>query len=78
MGYSSLEYWGGFPFPPPADLPDPWIDTTSHASPVLHADTLPAESSGKPLTYTYTQFKSFRKTKDLKKKKPLILDKIFF
>ena len=77
MGYSSLEYWSGFPFSPPADLCDPWIDTTSHASPVLHADSLPADPSGKPLTYTYTQFKSFRKTMYYKKK-PLILDKIFF
>ena len=23
MGFSGQEYWSGFPFPPPGDLPDP-------------------------------------------------------
>ena len=57
MGYSTLDDWSGLPFPPPADLPDPGIDTPSHASPVLYAGSLPAGPLGKPLTYTYTQLK---------------------
>ena len=29
MGFSSLEYWSGFPFPSPGDLPDPGIESRS-------------------------------------------------
>jgi len=29
------EYWGGLPFPPPGDLPDPGIEFASPASPTL-------------------------------------------
>ena len=38
MGFSRQEYWSGFPFPLPGDLPDPGIKP---ASPVLQADSLP-------------------------------------
>ena len=31
MGFSRQEYWSGLPFPPPRDLPDPGIETTSPA-----------------------------------------------
>ena len=31
MGFSRLEYWNGFPCPPPGDLPDPGIELTSYA-----------------------------------------------
>ena len=34
LGFSRQEYWGGLPFPPPRDLPDPWVKPTS--SPSLH------------------------------------------
>ena len=33
MGFPSQEYWGGFPCPPPGDLPDPGIEPESSASP---------------------------------------------
>ena len=33
--FSGQEYWGGLPFPPPEDLPDPGIRPTSPASPAL-------------------------------------------
>ena len=36
MGFSSQEAWGGLPFPPPEDLPDPGIEPRS---PTLHADS---------------------------------------
>ena len=31
MGFSSQEYWSGFPFPPPGDLPDPGMEPSSPA-----------------------------------------------
>ena len=36
VGFSSQEYWSGLPFPPPGDLPDPWIEPMS---PVLQVDS---------------------------------------
>ena len=44
MGFSRQEYWSGFPFPSPGDLPDPG---TKPASPILQADSLPSEPPGK-------------------------------
>ena len=44
MGFSRQEYWSGLPFPSPGDLPDPGIEPWS---PVLQADSLPSEPSGK-------------------------------
>ena len=45
MGFSRQEYWSGFPFPSPEDLPDPGIE---RSSPALQADSLPSEPPGKP------------------------------
>ena len=36
MGFLRQEYWSGLPFPPPEDLPDPWIEP---ASPALQVDS---------------------------------------
>ena len=44
MGFSKQEYWNGFPFPSPGDLPDPGIEPRS---PALQADALPSEPPGK-------------------------------
>ena len=44
MGFSRQEYWSVLSFPSPGDLPDP---ETKPASPVLQADSLPSEPSGK-------------------------------
>ena len=46
--YSPQEYWSGLPCPPPGDLPDPDIELTSPASPVLQVDLLPTEPLRKP------------------------------
>ena len=46
MEFSRQEYWSGFPFPFPEDLPDPGIEP---GSPALQADSLPTELSGKPI-----------------------------
>ena len=35
IGFPRQEYWSGLPFPPPGDLPNPGIEPTSPASPVL-------------------------------------------
>ena len=35
MLLSRQEYWGGLPFPPSGDLPNPGIEPTSPASPAL-------------------------------------------
>ena len=43
LGFSRQEYWGGFPFPSPGDLPDPGIKP---GSPTLQADSLLSEPQG--------------------------------
>ena len=44
MEFSRPEYWSGYPFPSPGDLPKPGIEPRS---PTLQADSLPAEPPGK-------------------------------
>ena len=44
--FSRPEYWSGYPFPCPGDLPNPGIEPRS---PALQADSLPFEPQGKPL-----------------------------
>ena len=45
MGFSRPEYWSGQPFPSPGDLPNRGMEPRS---PLLQADSLPAEPPGKP------------------------------
>ena len=45
MGFSGQEYWSGFPFPSPGDLPVPEMEP---ASPALQAHSLLSEPPGKP------------------------------
>ena len=45
LRFSRQEYWSGFPFPSPGDLPDPGIEPKSSA---LQADSLPSKLQGKP------------------------------
>ena len=35
MGFSRQEYWSGWPYPPPGDLPDPGIKPMFLSSPAL-------------------------------------------
>ena len=49
MEFSRQEYWSGFPFPSPGDLPYPGIKPRSAA---LQADSLPSKPPGK-LLFTY-------------------------
>ena len=43
MEFSRPEYWSGYPFPSPGDLPNPGIKPRS---PTLQADSLPVEPQG--------------------------------
>ena len=52
LGFSRQEYWSGLPFPPPGDLPDSGIESTSPASCIL-GGFLTTEPSGKPLHPLY-------------------------
>ena len=45
MEFCRPEYWSGYPFPSPGDLPNPGIKPRS---PTLQADSLLAEPQGKP------------------------------
>ena len=45
MEFSRPEYWSGWPFPSPGDLPNPEIKPKS---PTSQADSLPSEPPGKP------------------------------
>ena len=45
MEFSRPEYWSGYLFPSPGDLPNPGIEPRS---PALQADSLPPEPQGKP------------------------------
>ena len=45
MEFPRSEFWSGWPFPSPADLPNPGIEP---GTPALQADSLPTEPSGKP------------------------------
>ena len=44
MGFSRQEYWSGFPFPSPGDLPNLGIKPES---PELQVDSIPSEPPGK-------------------------------
>ena len=43
MEFSRQEYWGGLPFPPPGDLPNPGIKSEAPASPPLAGGFLTTE-----------------------------------
>ena len=45
LGFSRAEYWNGYLFPSPGDLPNPGIIPRS---PALQVDSLPAKLPGKP------------------------------
>ena len=63
MGFSRQEYWSGFSFPPPGDLPDPGIEPLS---PALQVDPLPIDPQGSPDIRRGE--KKLKKTENMKKK----------
>ena len=48
IGFSGQEYWWGLLCPPPGDLPDPGIKSTSPEAPAMQADCLPPSPRGSP------------------------------
>ena len=48
MGFSRQEFWGGLPFPPPGDLPDPGIEPASPMFPALQAGSSPLSQRESP------------------------------
>ena len=48
MAFSRQEYWSGFPFPFPGDLPNQGIKPMSPASPTLTENFFTTEPPGKP------------------------------
>ena len=48
MGFSRQEYWSGWPFPSPEDLPNPGTEPASLTSPALGGKFLPLAPPGKP------------------------------
>ena len=53
MEFSRPEYWSGYPFPSPGDLPNPGIKPRP---PTLQADYLAAELPGKPSLEDFSKF----------------------
>ena len=51
-GIARQEYWSGWPFPPPGDLPDPGIEPGSLASPALAGGFFTTMPPGKPKSYS--------------------------
>ena len=60
VGSFRQEYWSGFPFPTPGDLPDPGIEPISPASPTPADRFFTTEPSGKPFL-TESSFISFQR-----------------
>ena len=54
MEFSRQEYWSGFPFPSPGDLPDSGIKSTS---PALGGEFFTTEPAGKPALQWYPLWK---------------------
>ena len=55
MGFSRQEYWSGFPFSSPWDLPNPGMEPRSST---LREDALTSEPQGKPWWRTEKKFKT--------------------
>jgi len=49
MGFCHQEYWSGLPYPPPENLPDLGIKSTSLASLALAGTFFTTEPPGKPI-----------------------------
>ena len=55
MGFPRQEYWSGFPFPSPGDIPDPGIKPVS---PALAGGSFTSKLPEKPLTIAHETFNS--------------------
>ena len=48
MGFPRQDYWSGFPFPSPGDLPHPGVECGSPISPASVVRSLPVSHQGSP------------------------------
>ena len=48
-GFSRQEYWSGFLWPPPGDLPNPGTEPASSVALALQVDSLPLSHWGSPM-----------------------------
>ena len=53
MGFSRQEHWSWLPCPPPGDLPDSGIKSTSLGAPTLEAESLPLNHKESPIEHFY-------------------------
>ena len=60
MGFSGQESWSVLPGPPPENHPDPGIEPATPVSPELQVDSLPSESSKKPILFSGFKFLEVR------------------
>ena len=60
MGLPRQKYWSGLSFPPPGDLPHPWM---APASPALAGRFFTTESPGRPINTTESKKKKKRECK---------------
>ena len=56
--FSRQEYWSGLPCPPPEDLPDPGIESTSLLSPALAGGFFTSARPGNPLNWVESESES--------------------
>ena len=68
-GFSRQEYWSGFPFPSPWDLPNPGIEL---GSPAWQAYSLPSELQGSPLVVYINPKNNSQLVKRLTNTNPLV------
>ena len=55
MGFSMQKYWSGLSFLTPGDLPDPWIEPVSLASPALASRFFTTVQSGNSSNSPYSR-----------------------
>ena len=67
--FSRQESWSSLPFPPPGDLPEPWIELCLLYLLYWQASSLPLAPPGKPLIYmwSYVIFSPKSNSKPLKR-----------
>ena len=60
MGFPRQEYWSGFPFPSPGDLPDPGIKPTYLESAALAVRLFTTSATWEALGHEYLQIVHFK------------------
>ena len=64
--FSRQEYWSGFPFPTPGDLPNPGTEPASPTSAALAGRLFTTQPPGKPVSESCLLFYVAQMTKEVK------------